>query len=159
MLSESGGIAAEDGRALRRFLIVDSHDPVRQSLSRLIERRPEWRLVGEAACAAEGLRLAQENRPHVAIVDLKLRGSDGIDLTQSLVAVLPDLRIVGYSFQDDGLSIARFLEAGGTGFVSKHEPPRAIVEAIEQALAGRIRVALREGSASEERCPESQSSA
>lgn len=159
MLDASGGHAAADGRALRRVLIVDSHEPVRRSLSRLVELRSDWLLVGATGCAAEALRLANERLPHVAIVDPAFGEGDATVLTQRLTTPSLGVRVVGYSFDDDRRSVSRLLEAGGHGFVSKHEPLAALVEAIERALTNPLRIAFRDASPDGAGSRESQSSA
>jgi DNA-binding NarL/FixJ family response regulator len=124
-------------------VIVEPFEPIRRSLSRLIERRPGWRVTGEVASAEAGMRLAYETCPDVAIVELRLGGADALEWISTLSVVAPDVRTLGYSLRDDGGSGARFVEAGGHGFVGKEESPQALLDAIEQALAGKVRVPVR----------------
>ena len=159
MLSESGGAAAGYERAPRRFLIVDSHAAIRRSLTCLIERRLDSHVVAEAASADEGLGKAQECRPDVAIIDVSLGQVDGVELTQKLAGLFPNLRIVGYSFADDCGSVSRFLAAGGHGFVSKQEPTEALIGAIDLALAGKLLLAFSEPTAREDSQGEAEASA
>ena len=159
MVVNSGGSAADYERAPRRFFIVDSHPAIRRSLACLIERRLDSHVLAEAASALEGLRRAQECRPEVAIVDVRLDQTDGVALMQRLADLSPNLRIVGYSFNDDCGTVSRFLAAGGHAFVSKHEPTEALIEAIDCALAGKLRVAFSESPMREDSQGEAETSA
>lgn len=120
------------------FLLVDDHEMYRIGLRRLIERQPGWRVVGESEGPEEALCLASELHPHVAIVDLRLKGGDGLELVRKIHATDPAVRVLVSSVHDEELFADRCLQAGASGYIAKGQPAEALVAAVEKALAGGI---------------------
>ena len=71
--------------ARTRVLLVDDHPITREGLKQLIERRPNMAVCGEAQSAAEALRAVDELSPDLAVVDISLRDSNGVDLIMDLL--------------------------------------------------------------------------
>ncbi|HEV7281111.1 MAG TPA: response regulator transcription factor [Pirellulaceae bacterium] len=120
------------------FLLVEDHEVYRAGLRRLIEAEQDWVVVGEAGDAEEALRLAAELRPQVAIVDLRLRGSDGLDAVHRIREADKSIRILVSSVKDETLYADRCLQAGASGYVEKNKPASSVQEAIKRLLSGGI---------------------
>jgi DNA-binding NarL/FixJ family response regulator len=77
-----------------RVLVVDGHQTFAELLGLAIGRQPDLRYVGHAATGAQALRLVDELRPDVVLMDADLPDADGIATTERLRARHPDIRVV-----------------------------------------------------------------
>src|SRR5262245_28287695 len=109
-------------RAPVRVLVVDDHPLFRSGVRALLRADPGLELAGAAGDAAEALARVDRVRPDVVLVDLRLPGMDGIELTRRLTAGWPDLRVVALTAREDGEAVRRVLQAGGHGYLSKATP-------------------------------------
>ncbi len=129
---------AAEPKATSRIFIVDDHPLFREGMRQLIDREPGWSVCGEAADAVEALRLVQETKPDLVLVDISLGGSSGIDLIKNLKAEDDELPLLVVSMHDESLFAERALRAGAMGYVMKHEPPKTVKAAIHRVLAGEM---------------------
>lgn len=118
-----------------RLLLVDDHAVVREGYRRLLERRSDLKIVGEAENAAEGYRLFKETAPDVAILDLSLPDMGGIELIKRLVQRNPEARILAFSMHRDPLFATQALRAGALGYVTKSCAPEVLIKAVYQVAA------------------------
>jgi two-component system response regulator NreC len=146
-------LAETDGSA-RPILIADDHAGVCQALTALLERQRGWTVCGCALAASKAMRLLSACQPQLAVIDLKLGQDDGLALMREMRAVAPDIRLVVYSLLDEPETVERCRDAGAHGFVSKREPPGALLDAIESVFAGMTRFAPEKDGASRERSRE-----
>jgi DNA-binding NarL/FixJ family response regulator len=121
-----------------RILIVDDHPLFREGLRQLIEREPDLSVCGEAKDAAEAIRLVDESKPDLVIVDISLGNTSGIDLVKSLKANDAELPLLVLSMHDESLYAERSLRAGAMGYLMKHEPPKTVKAAIHRVLGGEM---------------------
>ncbi len=122
----------------RRILIVDDHPIVRRGFRELIADEADLELCGEAEDVEDALRMAQELRPDIAVVDLSLKSGRGLDLIHQMRSCLPNTRVLVSTMHDEVLFAERALRAGAAGFIGKQEPPEKMVEAIRQVACGEI---------------------
>ncbi|HYF77785.1 MAG TPA: response regulator transcription factor [Symbiobacteriaceae bacterium] len=119
-----------------RVLLVDDHEMVRMGLSAYLQTQPDMSVVGEAADGAEGIRLAQRERPDVILMDLVMEGMDGVTATREIHRLLPEVRIIALtSFIDDD-KVYPILEAGAMSYLLKTARAPAIAAAIRAAMRG-----------------------
>src|SRR5580704_156536 len=128
--------AAETHRA--RILIVDDHPLVRSGLKLLIDCEPDLSVCGEAANADEAMRLLENQKPDLLIVDLSLKESSGLELIKRIKARHPDAKMLVSSMFEESLYAERVLNAGALGYVHKQEGMEKVIEAIRCVLSGRI---------------------
>jgi DNA-binding NarL/FixJ family response regulator len=121
-----------------RILLVDDHPLIRESLKMLIQREANLMVCAEAEDRDEALTLAAASRPDLALVDLTLKNSHGMELIKDLVKMWPRLKILVLSVQDEEHYAERVIRMGARGYISKREPPVKIVQAIRRILAGEI---------------------
>lgn len=125
-------------RTTTRILIVDDHPIVREGLSSLLAREPDFEVCGEAEDVPSALRLIDETRPHVVTVDISLQNGSGIDLIRRIAKSAPSIRMVACSLHDERLYAERAMRAGALGYVNKHEATQTIVTAVRRILRGRV---------------------
>lgn len=122
----------------RRIFIVDDHPLVRESLLRLLSGQSDLEVCGEAEGLPDGLDGITRLSPDMAIVDLSLRQSNGLELIKELRARDSAVPVLVLSMHDEALYAERVLKAGGQGYISKQEPGDEILRAIRKVLDGEI---------------------
>jgi DNA-binding NarL/FixJ family response regulator len=95
-------------------------------------------VCGEAESVSEALDMLAREKPDVAIVDLHLKNSSGLELIKDLQVRQPDMPILVLSMRDEGFYAERVLRAGARGYVTKEEGPRKVLEGVRRVLAGDI---------------------
>jgi len=126
-----------------RIFIVDDHPIVRKGLTQLINQEPELVVCGEAENAETALELLKKVKPDLAIVDISLRGIDGIELTQLIRARFENIPILVVSMHDESLYAERALRVGARGYIMKQEAIEKMMEAIRKVLRGELYVSER----------------
>jgi len=126
-----------------RIFIVDDHPIVRKGLTQLINQEPELVVCGEAENAETALELLKKVKPDLAIVDISLRGIDGIELTKLIRARFENIPILVVSMHDESLYAERALRVGARGYIMKQEAIEKMMEAIRKVLRGELYVSER----------------
>jgi len=121
-----------------RVVIVDDHPVVRQGLSLLMEHENDMAFVGEAECTADALKVLEETRPDVAVVDISLRDSSGIELVKDIRIRWPEMLVLVLSMHDESFYAERVLRAGARGYVTKDEAGEKVITAIRRILTGEV---------------------
>lgn len=124
--------------AKSRILVVDDHPIVVEGYRELINRQRDLEVCGVAATALEALRKAGLTKPHLAVVDLILKDSNGLDLVKDFHTRVPDLKLLVVSARDESVFAERALHAGAAGFLSKEEATGKLIDAIRDVLRGKI---------------------
>jgi DNA-binding NarL/FixJ family response regulator len=112
----------------------------REHLVSLINKDREMTVCGEADNIQQAMAVIKATQPDVAVVDITLRGSSGLELIKNLKAEGIRVGILVLSMHDEDLYAERALRAGARGYISKDEAPARVIAAIRQVLAGRISV-------------------
>jgi DNA-binding NarL/FixJ family response regulator len=129
---------AESASEKIRILLVDDHPMIRERLVELIERESDLEVCGEAEDRHEALELVAATQPRLAIVDLTLKSSLGIELIKDLQARYPDVKVLVVSMQEEMIYAERCIHAGARGYITKQQASRHVMRAIRQVLAGGI---------------------
>ena len=116
------------------IMIVDDHPLVREGLITLISNQRDFCLSGEANGIAEARELVRQTQPDVVIVDLTLKDGNGIALIKELKEQHKRIKLLALSMHDETVFAERALRAGASGYVSKHEASRTIIQAIRTVL-------------------------
>jgi DNA-binding NarL/FixJ family response regulator len=118
-----------------KLLLVDDHAIVREGVIRLLSLSVEADVV-EAKSGREALAVFRAEKPEVVILDLNLPGSGGLDLLRRLLIEDPKVKVLIFSMHTTPLYVARALQAGAKGYVSKGAGAEELVDAIQQIIAG-----------------------
>jgi DNA-binding NarL/FixJ family response regulator len=119
-----------------RLLVAEDHGVVRDGLIRLLSSLPDIEVVGAAADGAEAVRLADEQRPDVVLMDLRMPGMDGSEATRRLLENDPQAQVViltSFSERDEILSA---LDAGAIGYLLKDAEPDELIRGVRAAARG-----------------------
>jgi DNA-binding NarL/FixJ family response regulator len=119
-----------------KVLLVDDHKMIRDGLRAILEKQPEIEVVGEAADGHEAITLALTARPDVIVMDVSMRGLNGIDATARIVRELPEMKVVGLSMNSDRRYVLAMLSAGAVGYLLKDAASDELIRALETVVAG-----------------------
>lgn len=119
-----------------KILIVDDHPLFRAGLRQVITNDRQFELAGEAGNGEDALRLIQERKPAVAVLDLKLPGLTGLEIARKLRSMRSPTRVIILTMHNEEEIINRALDDGVRGFVLKENAVEEIVKAIEAVAAG-----------------------
>lgn len=120
-----------------RVLIVDDHPVVRQGLQSLLSNYPDIQVAGEADTGLRALEEAARLQPDVVLLDIRLPGANGIDVTRQLRRQNPQARIIILTAYEDDEYLIGALQAGAHGYLLKSASHQTLAEAIRNAHAGR----------------------
>ena len=123
-----------------KILIVDDHPIVRQGLAELVNHEDDLVVGGQAEDAHQAMTAIKELRPDVAVVDISLKETSGMELIKDIYAQYPNLPVLALSMHDESLYAERALRAGARGYVMKQEATEKVIEAIRKIRSGEVYV-------------------
>jgi DNA-binding NarL/FixJ family response regulator len=127
-------------KGMRRLLIVDDHPVFRHGVGQLISKLPEVKICGEAENAQSALQAMRELKPDLALIDVSMPGTNGIELIKLMLAEEPRLIILIVSMHDESLYALRALRAGAKGYVMKQQAMENVLDALRKVISGGIYV-------------------
>lgn len=119
-----------------RLLLADDHKLFRAGVRRLLSTLEGIEIVGEAEDGHEAVRLAQELRPDLALVDIMMPGLNGLEATERIARAESGTRVVIVSMNADGDSVVRALRAGAFSYVVKTADPAELELAVRATARG-----------------------
>jgi len=120
-----------------RILLADDHTVVRQGLRKVLEERPDWQVVAEAGDGREAVRLAEELKPDVAVIDVAMPLLNGIEATRQIVRRSPSTRVLVLSMHSDEAYVTQILKAGAVGYLLKDSADVDLLQAVSAVAAGK----------------------
>ncbi|MEO6002739.1 MAG: response regulator transcription factor [Opitutus sp.] len=131
-------VAPSDPFPKSRVFLVDDHPITRQGLVALINREHNLVVCGEADSAPVAIEQIQKLMPDIALVDVTLKTTSGIELMKHLKALRPEMPVLMMSMHDESLFAERALRAGAKGYIMKLESSATILAAIRRTLSGEL---------------------
>jgi DNA-binding NarL/FixJ family response regulator len=120
--------------SITRILVADKFPVLRVGLCAVIEERPTWKVIAEAADGTEAIRVAIETRPDVAILGHRVPGMDAVAVTSKLREVVPEAEVLIFAINVDGTYVRAALNAGARGYVLKSDGKVQLAAAIEALI-------------------------
>jgi len=120
----------------RQLLLVDDHPILREGFARLIEQEPDLKVSGHADTPAKAVGAIAALKPDLVIVDIALKGVNGIELIKRIKTAHPNIPVLVLSVQDEALFAERAVRAGAKGYVMKQAPTDEVMGAIRRVLRG-----------------------
>lgn len=121
-----------------RVVLVEDHPMFREQLAHLINRQPDMTVCAEADNAVHALAVIIREQPALAIVDITLKNSSGLELLKDLRAQGIKVPVLMLSMHAESLYAERALRAGANGYITKEEASAKVMTAIRQVLAGEV---------------------
>jgi DNA-binding NarL/FixJ family response regulator len=122
----------------KKVVIVDDHPMFRERLAQLINHEPDLEITGEVDTAKDAIQLIRNTSPDLAIIDITLKGSSGLELIKSIKALSIGVPMLVLSMHEESLYAERTLRAGATGYITKHQAADEVLSAIRRVLAGEV---------------------
>lgn len=121
-----------------KIVLVEDHQMFREWLGQMISISGEFSVCGESDNIRDGLEIIKKTQPDIAIVDITLRGSSGLELIKDLKAQGIEVPVLVLSMHDESLYAERVLRAGARGYITKNEATSTLTKAIRQVLSGEV---------------------
>jgi DNA-binding NarL/FixJ family response regulator len=129
------------GSVVRKILVVDDHPIVREGIVQLLAGQGDLEVCETVADVQSALEAAERHRPDLALVDLSLGSGSGLELIELLAQqCYPSVLTLALSMHDEAHYAKRVLQAGGRGYVMKHEGTDVLLRALRTVLAGEVYV-------------------
>ncbi len=117
-------------------IVADDHVLVRQGICQFLEEAEDITVVGEAADGEEALRLVEEHRPDVAILDIQMPGVGGIEATREIRARFPEVRVLILTAYEEDPYVFALLRAGANGYILKTIDAEDLLRAVRAVHRG-----------------------
>ena len=125
------------GKIMTRIVLADDHQMFRQALRAMLEKEPGMKVVAEASNGDELLEIVGTQQIDVVCIDIGMPGMNGIEATRRLLAIRPNIKVIGLSAFSDRQFVLDLLNAGATGYVTKAEAGDELLRAIHTVKLGR----------------------
>jgi len=122
--------------AKQRIVLVDDHEVVRLGLKSLLDRHPQFEVIGEAASAREALEQVAALEPDVVVMDIRLPGTSGIEACEQIVDQYPNTKVIMLTSYAEDEMLFSAIRAGASGYVLKQIASEELVKAIEAVGRG-----------------------
>jgi two-component system, NarL family, invasion response regulator UvrY len=121
---------------VRRILIIDRHEIVREGLKRILDDQAGPKVIGEAGAAPDALRLVRERDWDMAVLDFSLGGRGGLEVLKELRRIRSKMPVLILSMHTEEDYARRAFKAGAAGYITKDSPRGEFARAIDKVLGG-----------------------
>ncbi|MCL4529629.1 MAG: response regulator transcription factor [Chloroflexi bacterium] len=122
--------------AKQRLILVDDHEVVRIGLKSLLERHPQFDVVGEAGSAREAVEQVAALKPDIVIMDIRLPGTSGIEACEEIVTKFPSTKVIMLTSYAEDEMLFSAIRAGASGYILKQIGSDELVKALEAVSRG-----------------------
>ena len=121
-------------------MVVDDHPIMRNGLRDTLEASGRFEVVGQAGDGEEAVRIVEELKPEVIVMDVIMPSKDGIDACREIMELLPGTRVMMLTASTEEDAVIEAIAAGATGYLQKFSRPEELVEAVLDVAEGRLRI-------------------
>jgi two-component system, NarL family, invasion response regulator UvrY len=121
---------------MKKILIVDDHEVLREGVKRVFDKQPGTATFGEASNVHEALRLVRDEDWDVVVLDLSLGGRSGLEVLKELKQIRPKLPVLVLSMHSEEQFARRAFRAGANGYITKDSPRAELLKAINKVMEG-----------------------
>jgi len=119
-----------------KILLVDDHTLFRSGMKLLLQRNPEFEIVGETADGVEGVKRAKQLRPDVVLMDLNMPGLSGLEAMQLIVEDMPNIAVLMLTVSEEAEDLSAALRGGAKGYLLKNIDADYLTQSIKRAASG-----------------------
>lgn len=119
-----------------KLLIVDDHPMVREGLAAMLSDCEEITLLDSCSNSEEAIQAAIEQEPDIILMDIRMKGKNGIETTKEILLLKPQLKIIFLTVFEDTESIRQALQSGAAGYILKHVSREKLIETIKRVFNG-----------------------
>ena len=123
-----------------RVMVVDDHPMMRDGLRDALEASGRFEVVGQAKDGDEAVRIVEELKPEVIVMDVIMPNKDGIDACREIKELLPYTRVLMLTASNEEDAVIEAVAAGATGYLQKYSRPEEFVEAVLDVAEGRLQI-------------------
>jgi two-component system invasion response regulator UvrY len=123
---------------MKKILIVDDHEVVREGVKKILGEQPSAATFGEASTAPEAIRLVREQDWDVVVLDLSVGDGGGLEVLKELKQIRPRLPVLILSMHSEEQYARRAFKAGAAGYITKGSPREELVKAINKVIEGGV---------------------
>ena len=123
-----------------RVMVVDDHEIMRDGLCEILERSGDFEVVGQAADGAAAVKLAQELRPDVIIMDVMMPIKSGVDASREITDALPETRVLILTASTENNAVMEAVAGGATGYLQKHTGKDTLLRTVHDVARGEYRI-------------------
>ena len=123
-----------------RVMLVDDHEIMRDGLREVLQRAGEYKVVGQAEDGAAAVRIAQNLRPDVIIMDVMMPIKNGIDACREITEVLPDTKVLMLTAASEEDAVMEAVAAGATGYLQKYSGKEKLLRTVRDVAEGEYRI-------------------
>ena len=121
-------------------MLVDDHPVMRRGLREVLDDSGGFEVVGQAADGEEAVRVAEESRPDVIVMDVMMPKKDGVEACRDILDLLPDTKVLILTASTEDDAVIEAIAAGATGFVQKYSGSDELVDAIRKVAGGKLMI-------------------
>jgi two-component system, NarL family, invasion response regulator UvrY len=121
---------------MKKILIVDDHEVVRDGVKKILAEQSGSMIFGEAGTASEALRLVREQEWDVGVLDLSIGGRNGLEVLKEWKHIRPRLPVLILSMHSEEQYARRAFKAGASGYITKDNPRAELVKAVNKVMEG-----------------------
>ena len=122
----------------RSVFVIDDHPLLRQGIAMLINQQTDLRVCGEAEDMRVAMQCIVQLNPDIIILDISLKGPDGLEVLKTIRATKPDLPVLVLSMHDEAIYAERAIRARANGYIMKQEATEKVLTAIRRILDGEV---------------------
>lgn len=120
-----------------RILLVDDHEIMREGMCALLRKRPDVEVVGQAADGRAAVKMVEELRPDVVIMDIGMPNLNGIEATRQMLTDNPHLKVMALSTHSDGSIVAKMIKSGAAGYMLKESAFAELMDGLNAMMNGK----------------------
>ncbi len=119
-----------------KIVIIDDHQLFREGVKRILDFEKSFEVVAEGEDGTDAVRLVEEHKPDVVIMDINMPNMNGVEATAHLIEKFPGIRVIILSIHDDENYVQHALKTGACGYLLKEMDADALIEAVKVVAAG-----------------------
>lgn len=119
-----------------RVVIIDDHKQIRATWKMILERHPQFLIIGEGSSGADAISIAKELNPDVMLLDINMSPVNGFEATRKIVRQSPTIKIIGISINNQPSYARNIMQLGAKGYVTKNSSREEMYDAIFKVFQG-----------------------